>query len=274
VLENARAEQITSMRRLLDPDNQESPLSAWRREIVSTVERQGRTLETAIGDLREQLAIDNARHEERELGTQKGRDFEHTVVDHVTEIVRHHEDIVEHTGDQAGSVGSKVGDVVVTTNGQQRYVLEVKDRPLSMKAALTELDQAMANRDAGAAVMVFARADQSPVKSPFQWFDSKAVVVLDKDDVDPHALRLACLWARWVVSRRESEACDQLDSERVRTLIEGAHLALKSATTIKGSHTKARKAIDDAGRQLVELVGDLSSFLDELEGEVVGAARP
>src|SRR5262245_18179511 len=57
VLENARSEQIKSMRRLLDPDNDESPLAAWRRDIVSTVERQGQTLEAAIGDLREQLAI-------------------------------------------------------------------------------------------------------------------------------------------------------------------------------------------------------------------------
>ena len=41
-----------------------------------------------------------------------------------------------------------------------------------------QADQAMANRDAEAAVMVFARAGQSPVKTPFQWFDSKALVVL------------------------------------------------------------------------------------------------
>lgn len=270
VLESARAEQVKSMRRLLDPDNEESPLAAWRRDIVTTVERQGKTLESAIGDLRAQLAIDEARAEERELGTQKGRDFEQVVVDQVTEIVRHLEDTVEHTGDDAGSAGTKVGDVVVTTTDHGRYVLEVKDKPLTLKAALTELEQAMANRDAGAAVMVFARSNQSPVRSPFQWFDSKALVVLDKDALDPHALRLACLWARWIVSRRDAEVHDAFDAGRVRTLIESTHLALKTATTIKGSHTKAKKAIDDAGRQLVELVDDLNSFLDELEEQVAG----
>jgi hypothetical protein len=188
----------------------------------------------------------------------------------VTEIVRHLEDTVEHTGDETGSAGMKVGDVVVATKDRGRYVLEVKDKPLTLKAALAELDQAMENRDARAAVMVFARASQSPVKTPFQWFESKALVVLDKDDLDPHALRLACLWARWIVTRREDSVCDALDARRVGALIEGARLALKSATTIKGSHTKAKKAIDDAGRQLIDLVDDLDSVLNELDEEVAG----
>jgi hypothetical protein len=56
----------------------------------------------------------------------------------------------------------------------------------------------------------------------------------------------------------------------VRALIEGARLSLKSVTTIKGSHTRAKKAIDDAGRQLGDLAAELTAVLDELEEEVVG----
>ena len=60
VLERARAEQVKAVRGLLDPENDESPLAGWRREIVGTVER-GEALEGAINDLRYQLAIDAAK---------------------------------------------------------------------------------------------------------------------------------------------------------------------------------------------------------------------
>jgi hypothetical protein len=174
VLETARKEQVTSVRALLDPENDESPLAGWRREIVKAVERTGSDLEEAIVALREQLAIDDAVAAEAACGTQKGRDFEAEVVDCVTEIVRHLEDVPEHTGDVVGSTGGKVGDVVVTVNPAStpgrtvRYVLEAKDKRMTLKATLEELDQALANRDADAAVMVFASSACCPVSEPFQ----------------------------------------------------------------------------------------------------------
>jgi hypothetical protein len=278
VLEKARKEQVTAVRALLDPENDESPLAGWRREIVKTIERQGEGLERAIDQLREQLAIDGAVKVERELGTQKGRSFEHVVLDEVSEIVRHLEDTVEHTGDLAGSTGGKVGDLVVTVDpnvtprSTARYVIEVKDRTLSQNAALAELDEAIANRNAGAGILVFARQAECPVRSPFQWFDSKALVVLDKDSLDPHALRLACLWARWIVTRDADTETDSVDQVRVAALLDDARCSLKTTAAIRGSHTKAKKAIDDAGRQLGEMVDGLTEALDALESEMVGVA--
>jgi hypothetical protein len=278
VLEKARREQVTAVRALLDPENDESPLAGWRREIVKTVERQGKGLEHAIDLLREQLAIDAAVKAERELGTQKGRSFEQVVLDEVSEIVRHLEDTVEHSGDVVGSTGGKVGDLVVTVSPKAtpgrtaRYVIEVKDKAMTQKAALAELDAAIANRDADAGVLVFARQAECPVRSPFQWFDSKALVVLDKDSLDPHALRLACLWARWIATRDAGSETDSVDAARVTALLDDARCSLKTAATIRGSHTKAKKAIDDAGRQLGELVGELAEALGALE-EAVCAER-
>jgi hypothetical protein len=51
------------------------------------------------------------------------------------------------------------------------------------------------------AIAVFARSEQSPTKVPFQPFDNKVVVVLDKEAPDKLALRLACCWARWIARR-------------------------------------------------------------------------
>lgn len=174
VLEKARKEQVSSVRQLLDPDNDESPLSRWRREIVETVKEQGKTIEGHFTELKTTLAGDDARAKERELGTGKGSDFQGMVLDEVTRIVKHLEDVPEGVFDVIGSAGAKVGDIVVTVNPAHtpgrtaRYVFEAKDKKkVSLKNALAELDAALANRDAAAAIMVFADTTLCPVDEPF-----------------------------------------------------------------------------------------------------------
>jgi hypothetical protein len=123
----------------------------------------------------------------------------------------------------------------------------------------------MANRNADAGVMVFASSGCCPVTEPFQWFDHKAVVVLDRATLDPHALRLACLWARWTACRESEKATDTIDVGRITGLLDQARRTLKTASTIRGHHTKAKKAIDDAGRQVGEMTAELEATLDHIE---------
>ena len=273
VLKSAREEQIESMRLLLDPANTASPLATWRTQIVDTVEKQGKDIAKAINELRERVVLEEAVADEAEKGTQKGRAFEAIVLDEVTEIVRHLEDTVEHTGDVTGNSG-KVGDLVVTIDSRftpgriAKYVIEVKDKPLSQKDALAELDAAMANRDADAGIIVFAHAKQCPVKAPFQWFDHKALVVLDKDELDPLALRLACTWARWMATREALGEADTVDTVRILGLLDDARRSLKLATAVKGSHTKAKTAIAQAGQQLDEMTAEITAKLAEIDAEV------
>ena len=120
--------------------------------------------------------------------------------------------------------------------------------------------------------MVFASQSVCPTSEPFQPFDRKALVVLDKGDLDAGALRLACLWARWTARREVSGESETIAAVRVQTLIDSARLALRTATAIKGDHTKARTAIDHATRHLDGLVGDLTAALDQLEEEIASVA--
>lgn len=51
LLETARGEQVAAVRRLLDPDSDDSPLNRWRTEIVGEVRDRGEALERLVNDL-------------------------------------------------------------------------------------------------------------------------------------------------------------------------------------------------------------------------------
>jgi hypothetical protein len=273
-LETVRKEQVRSVKQLLDPDNDESPLCRWRSEIVKTVKEEGRSIEEALDHLREQLQVADAKEEVFGQTAVKGFTFEQVVLAQLDPIATAHEDVPEHVGDAIGSDGSKVGDIVISVNSAEtpgravRYVIEAKDKSMTLKKALDELDAAMRNRNAEAGLMVFASQAASPVKEPFQCFDHRALVVLDKETLDACALRLGCLWARWTARREDAEACDTIDAVKVQALIDTARLSLRAATAIKGDHTKARTAIEHASGHLVSLINDLKGTLDQLELEV------
>lgn len=278
VLEKAREEQVKAVRRLLDADNEESPLGRWRSEIVKSVKEQGSSIEQALDELREQLALQQGKDEVFQQTAVKGFTFEQVVLDLLGPIVTPHQDVPEHTGAVVGSEGTKVGDITVAINRSEtpgrtiRYVIEAKDKPMSLKNALDEIESAMRNRDAQAGLMVFASQAECPVAEPFQWFEHKAVVVLDKEEQETSALRLACLWARWTACRDITEPCETIDAARVQSLLEAARRSLGAVTSIKGDHTKAKKSIDQASQHLDMLVAELKVTLDQLDAEVAAVA--
>lgn len=113
----------------------------------------------------------------------------------VTGIAAARGDIAEGIGQTSGSNGGQVGDIIVTvdpatTRGAHGlYVLECKDRRLSVRAILDELKTAAENRDAHAAIGVFSLPEQCPVEEPFTIFDNRAIVLYDKNS--PRRLRAA-----------------------------------------------------------------------------------
>lgn len=273
LLDSARAEQVTAVRRLLDPENEDSPLGRWRSEIVSEVRNRGETMERLLNDLSFRLGLEQGEAATIDRTAVKGFDFEDVVYAIVEEIVAPLQDVPSLVGNEIGATAAKVGDIVVDIDpalarGEARFVVECKDRCLPLKKALDELDAAMANREAQAGLMVFSSLDVVPGTEPFQWFDRRAIVVLDKDDLDPHALRLACLWARWVATRELSAAGDAVDVDRMLAVINGARRGLRSASAVRSSHTQAKKAIEQAGRQFDSVLADVESILDELQALV------
>lgn len=94
------------------------------------------------------------------------------------------------------------------------------------------------------------------------------MVVLDKEDPDPGALRLACLWARWTVRRQLAEEHDGIDVDRVEALIAEASRSLDRIATIRRCHTTARNKIQEASDQVGDLVSELGDILARLRQEI------
>src|SRR5919201_1221658 len=159
-----------------------NPLAEFKAGITRTVEqavqRQHATeqvLLQQLGEVEKQveaLRVEKQQLEqleaERERGTAKGRSFEELVVEALDEIASAQGDDVEAVGDLKGASG-KTGDAVAAIGAAQgpaqgRIVVEAKDRRLSRREALEELDRAKAERDADFALLVVPSEEEIPSK--------------------------------------------------------------------------------------------------------------
>ena len=111
----------------------------------------------------------------------------------------------------------------------------------------------------------FSSQEQAPTEVPFHYSDSRAVVVYGPDGHDDSALRLAYMWARWVVRRQLAlTSGDDLDMARVSSLIEDAQRALERSSAVKRYHTQAKRGIEKAQDQVASLVSEVDAALDAL----------
>jgi hypothetical protein len=275
VLSRIEALVLSTMHGLITPEIDDSPMGRLRKELVDTVHREVNDVATEVRRVTEHLGIADATADAYEHTTGKGFDYEDLVDELVGTLAVAYGDLAERTAKQPGCNASLVGDQVVTLNRDDthgvdaRFTLEMKNRSLNLRRTMAELDEAQTNRDARAAVAVFRSQEQAPTSVPFQYFDDKAIVVLDPDDGDDAALRLAYMWARWAV-RRSVTTTDRpdVDVEHVRCLLDDTSRALERHTAIKRFHTQARRSIDQAAEQARDLVGEVRGSLDELDTEL------
>ena len=171
----AATRQQQQLRSTLNPDDDDSPLGRWRTQMSREIRDNAATITKQLTDMATTLAVRQAQAEERQRGTAKGVEYEVLVGDVLGDVACLHGDVVEAVGTTVGSEGSKTGDLVITINPEDtgglaaRVAVEVKNRQLPLRRTLEELDRAMANRDAGAGIAIFANASQAPVpgRSPF-----------------------------------------------------------------------------------------------------------
>jgi hypothetical protein len=269
---------LASMKGLITPDIADSPMGRLKKDLVDTMQREASDLAGELRRVTEHLGIADATAEVYEQTTAKGFAYEDVVDACVGRLAAGYGDLAVCTAKESGSSASQVGDEVVTLNrddtygAEARFVLEVKNRPLNLRKTMAELDEALENREALAAIAVFRSQEQAPTSVPFQYSDDKAIVVLDPDDDDDSALRLAYMWARWTVRRGLCTTDEQetIDLERINSLLGDACRALERHTAIKRFHTQAKKSIEQAADQTRDLVSEVHDSLAELATELQG----
>lgn len=275
VLQEAHDKQADAVRRLVATDGEDSPLARLKYEMSHDLRTQLDGVRDEVHVLSEKIAVTDAIAPVIALTTGKGFTYEDAVHDAVGRIAAAHGDLADKVGTELGSAGTQKGDEVVTLSREDTFgiegcfVLEAKARKLNSRKTNEELDAALINRDAQAAIAVFASQDQAPTSVPFHYTDNKAIVVFDADGHDDAALRLSYMWARWVV-RRELAGADSegFDLDRVTALLGEASRGLERITQIKKFHTQAKKNIDQAQDHAVSMVDEVEQALEQLEQEL------
>ena len=217
---------------------------------------------------------------ERERGSAKGRTFEEAVADAVDRIAVAQGDVAEAVGDLKEATG-KVGDVVVALdacNGpaRGRIVFEAKDSRLSKPKALEELDRALAERSADAAILVVPSEDEVPARmyELREYNGDKQVVAFDPE-AGALPLEVAYRLARARVLMKRADA-DGVDAGAVRDTAERALAALTEERRIKNQLTGAKTGIDKAYALVEEMAGRVRGLLQEIDSLVrpAGEAAP
>jgi hypothetical protein len=265
--------------------DESNPLAAFQRAAVAAIRQSSdqqhahlREMSSRIGALQLELqklqadkdkALEVAAEHER--STAKGRPYEEAVFDALDAIAAAQGDDADSVGDLPG-VGGRKGDVLVGIDGRTgpprgRIVFEAKNSQATKNRALAELDEAMAQRDAGYAVWVVPSEDKLPARTRAlrEVNGDKLFVVYDPEDGSRLALEVAYALARARVLMAHGDA-DGLDASALRAEVERALGAMEEVRRIKQQLTHAANGIEGARAVLEELDRRVRAHLAEIDG--------
>jgi hypothetical protein len=216
---------------------------------------------------------------ERERGTGKGRTFEQQAFEVIEGLAARRGDVAAHVGDERSASGGKRGDIVIEIDAAQgpargRIAIDAKDERLSKNKAWEVLNGALAERDAGFAILLVAADEKVPAGHELlhEYEGDKMIVPLDKESLDPRPVELAYRYARCrCLMSLESEL--EVDAAGVRTAAEEALAALRDAQRIRGSLTGATNSVESAREALDSMVDRVRGSLERVEALVSAAER-
>jgi hypothetical protein len=302
IVASASERQRLELTKLLSAEDKSNPLLAVQARLSRTIteadERhrqemgrlreahanESRSTQRQVFELKEQVARLAERREADELiaeaeaaGTRKGLSFEERVHDAVERIARSRGDCATHTGGAQAEGGGRKGDILVELEAAEgpaagRMVFEVKDKRLSKNDAWNELNEGMAARAAGFAVLVVAGEDRVPAgREPLQEYEgNKLIVAVDRDQ--PGGLALEAAYRLAAARLRLSRDGDlQVDPAAVRDASADAISTLKQAQAIRSTLTGIKTSSDKARAGLDAMVEAVRARLERIESLIADA---
>jgi hypothetical protein len=280
----ALGESRQDLLRQFSAEDGHNPLADFKAAVVREVKRSGEShdklieklaqLEGEVKRLRDTREAEAELAAERERGTGKGRAFEQQVFELVESLAAARGDIAHHVGDERSASGGKRGDIVIEIEAaagpaKARIAIEAKDEKLSKNRAWETLNAALAERDAGFAILVVASDEKVPSgREPLHEYEgNKMIVTLDRETLDPRALELAYRYAR-CRCLMASERDLALDAAGVRDAAEEALSALREAQKVRSSLTGASNSVKVAHETLDAMVARVRASIERVESLV------
>jgi hypothetical protein len=284
LLTKAMGESRQELLRQFSAEDGHNPLSDFKSGVVRELKRSSESHDKLIEKLvlleGEVKRLHDAREAEaqlvaeRERGTSKGRAFEQQAFELVEAMAAARGDIAHHVGDERSASGGKKGDIVIEVDAasgpaKARIAIEAKDEKLSKNRAWETLNSALAERDAGFAILVVGSDEKVPAgREPLHEYEgNKMIVTLDKEALDGRPLELAYRYARCrCLMAAERELA--LDAVGVRDAAEEALSALRDAQKIRSSLTGANNSVKAAHDTLDSMVARVQASLARVESLV------
>lgn len=255
--------------------DQNGPLAGVRlaiEEKLNLVERKQVDILKDLSAISVRLEMDEVLANAKSKLTSKGFEHELTVLNLVERFSAPLKDQVIDTSKTVGFEGNLKGDCVVQLNADETngsnvaFVVESKDKKMSLSAALEELDACKDNRGTTSGVLVFAHIDQMPTNGvAFRLYSGNRILVARNSATNDLELELACNLARGLAlsgSRiaKEAPSVTQLQSanERLASIID-------QARTIEKGVSIARKGIDQIESSYSELRKDALAIVNEIQ---------
>jgi hypothetical protein len=267
----------SSIADLLDPNKTDSPVKLLKDEIFQQfkviqdkdIKNLGDQItklkDTEIKEIRDHLIGEAAITEEREKGTQKGRDFEQEIYNELERLANVYEDTVTFTGNTTGPFG-KSGDIIINVDGdhKKRIVIECKDSTVnSAKTIKDDILNAMKNRDASFGIFLFSKNENMPKEfCPIKITHDYVVTCSDKEN-----LYISYRLGRVILSR-VNEVNDTIDFHKISGELSKIEENIKifdnlqkEVTKISNSSKYLRENLDDLRQKIRGNIGSIEILL-------------
>lgn len=252
-LDDELGEDGERIKAALDPTREGTPTYQLKERLVEE-----------LREIQTQLDEEAGREEIRQESWHKGEEFEDQIGTLLDGIVNRTPHEYEQTTEQTGELqGKKVGDFVVDLGDvDQRIVIEAKHGNFN-RTVEDEMDLALENRDADFGILVAESLEYLP-RTKVGWFseiDQEYVVVALSDEgdeeVEPRFFQFAFHWAKTRAMLATYETSDGVDTEALKTELDGIEGAIEDFSNIRTQCTN----IEDAR-------SNIESTLNEIEREV------
>jgi hypothetical protein len=259
-----------SIKASLTLDDDKSPLSRLRRELVNVLSAQNEANQNFQTEVRSALESMKARREEADRSTRHGGEFQDAVGMVMAADALRMGDIFTDVGDTSGRISRcKVGDHVITLGPESaapaaNIVCEAKaDRACDLKSALAEMQTARENRDAQIGIFVFSSATAPAGLEPLKRFGSDIVVVWNQDDPTTDILLKCALSLARALAVREARA--SAEAEANFDEIDAAVLKLGRDAVALTEVTTWANTVQSSGKKIADRV---EKVRDDLEKQV------